>query len=100
MIEVSDSSLAYDRTVKFPQYARAGIAEVWLIDLEGRRIERQINPGVTGYRLIAILERGDTLVSTVLPAVALQWTRSSASHENADNKQPANVRGVSAARRG
>ncbi len=48
MIEVSDSSLAYDRTVKFPQYARAGIAEVWLIDLEGRRIERQINPGVTG----------------------------------------------------
>jgi len=71
VIEVADSTLAYDRTVKFPRYARAGIAEAWLVDLEGGRIERHSEPGVTGYRLIAILERGDTLVSTVLPAVAL-----------------------------
>jgi len=71
VIEVADSTLAYDRTVKFPRYARAGIAEAWLVDLEGGRIERHSEPGATGYRLIAILERGDTLVSTVLPAVAL-----------------------------
>ncbi len=70
VIEVSDSTLAYDRTIKFPRYARAGIAEAWLVDLEGERIERHSDPGVTGYRLIAILERGDTLISTVLPAVA------------------------------
>jgi len=71
VIEVSDSSLVYDRTVKFPRYARAGIAEAWLVDLEGQRIERHTDPGTTGYRLIAILERGDTLASTVLPAIAI-----------------------------
>ncbi len=69
VVEVADSSLAYDRTVKFPRYARAGIAEAWLVDLEGQRIERHTDPGMTGYRLIAILERGDALASTVLPAV-------------------------------
>ena len=71
VIEVSDSSLVYDRTVKFPRYARAGIAEAWLVDLEGQRIERHTDPGTTGYRLIAILERGDTLASTMLPAIAI-----------------------------
>ena len=33
IIEVADTSLAYDRSVKLPLYARAGIAEVWLVDL-------------------------------------------------------------------
>ena len=33
VIEVADSSLAYDRTVKMPLYAQAGIAEAWIINL-------------------------------------------------------------------
>ena len=32
VIEVADSSLAYDRTVKMPLYAQAGIAEAWIIN--------------------------------------------------------------------
>jgi Uma2 family endonuclease len=38
LIEVADSSLAYDRDVKLPRYALAGIPEVWLVDLRGRRL--------------------------------------------------------------
>ncbi len=33
LIEVADSSLRYDREVKIPRYARAGVPEVWLVDL-------------------------------------------------------------------
>jgi len=71
VIEVSDSTLASDRSTKLPSYARAGIAEAWIVDLKAGRIERHTDPGTTGYRLIAILERGDTLASTVLPAIAI-----------------------------
>jgi Uma2 family endonuclease len=33
LVEVADSSLAYDREVKLPRYARAAIPEIWLVDL-------------------------------------------------------------------
>ena len=35
IVEVADSSLTYDRTVKLAMYARAGIAETWLLNLVG-----------------------------------------------------------------
>jgi Uma2 family endonuclease len=33
IIEVSDSSLRYDRHIKVPLYARYGVSEVWIMDL-------------------------------------------------------------------
>ncbi|MDX2286199.1 MAG: Uma2 family endonuclease [Bacteroidia bacterium] len=39
LIEISATSLDYDREVKLPLYAQAGIPEVWIIDLEGRQAE-------------------------------------------------------------
>lgn len=39
LIEVADSSAHYDRSVKIPLYARAHIAEVWLVDLLQKRLE-------------------------------------------------------------
>jgi Uma2 family endonuclease len=38
LVEVADSSLRYDREVKVPLYARHGVAEVWLVDLESNRL--------------------------------------------------------------
>ncbi len=49
VIEVSDTTLAYDRDVKLPRYARAGIPEVWIVDLEGRRVESHWAPSAEGY---------------------------------------------------
>jgi Uma2 family endonuclease len=71
VIEVADSSLAYDRTVKLPLYAAAGIREAWIVDLNGDRIERHTSPGPDGYREVATAERGQRLASTVLPTVVL-----------------------------
>jgi len=39
VVEVADTSGEYDRGVKVPEYARAGVAEVWVIDLSGGLIE-------------------------------------------------------------
>lgn len=39
-IEVSDSTLRYDRDTKAPLYARYGIPEYWLIDLSGGDVRR------------------------------------------------------------
>jgi Uma2 family endonuclease len=71
VIEVADTSLAYDRGVKLPLYAAAGIPEAWLMDLAGEKIERHSDPGPAGYRSIAIAGRGEALNSTVLPALTL-----------------------------
>jgi len=51
LVEVADSSLPYDRRTKFPLYARSGVTEAWLIDLDAGRLE--IHRGV-GYRDVRI----------------------------------------------
>jgi len=35
IVEVADTSASYDRAVKMPLYAQAGIPDVWLADLPG-----------------------------------------------------------------
>jgi Uma2 family endonuclease len=44
VIEVSDSTLAYDRNVKVPLYVRYGIPEMWLIDLNSRQLQCMREP--------------------------------------------------------
>jgi Uma2 family endonuclease len=49
IVEVAESSLRYDRDKKLPLYARAGIPEVWLVDLNGRVLWVYRQPGMDGY---------------------------------------------------
>ena len=49
LFEVADSSAAYDRQVKIPLYARHGIPEVWLVDLQRHCLEIHRQPGAGGY---------------------------------------------------
>jgi Uma2 family endonuclease len=44
VIEIAQTSLLYDREVKSSLYAKAGIPEYWLIDLENRRLEVYRDP--------------------------------------------------------
>lgn len=67
VIEVADSSRAYDRETKMPLYGAAGIAEAWLVDLIAGTIERYSEPRDGRYTRIAIAGRGETIASTVLP---------------------------------
>jgi Uma2 family endonuclease len=71
LIEVADSSLEYDRGTKLPLYARSGIAEAWIVDLDGQTIERHTEPQGGAYLRVVSAQRGDTIASTTLPAVAL-----------------------------
>lgn len=49
IVEVSDSSLRYDRGEKLAAYARAGIPEYWIVNLIERRIEIYRRPEGEGY---------------------------------------------------
>jgi Uma2 family endonuclease len=71
LVEVADTSLVYDRTVKVPLYARAGIPEVWLVDLVGERVEVFREPGPEGYRHRGTEERGVSLAPAAFPDVAV-----------------------------
>jgi Uma2 family endonuclease len=50
VIEVAESSFAYDRTTKLKLYAAAGIQEYWVVDWVAESIEIQRVPGADGYR--------------------------------------------------
>ena len=71
-IEVSDTTLAYDRNVKLPPYARAGIGEDWIVDLPSEAIERHNDPSEDGYGRMQRVGRGRSLASEVLPNLTLQ----------------------------
>jgi Uma2 family endonuclease len=58
LVEVSDSSLPYDRGVKLPAYARAGVREVWIVDLASVQVEVYSEPTAAGYQSRTVA-RGD-----------------------------------------
>jgi len=70
-MEISDSTVKYDRDIKFPRYAENGIQESWLIDLENDRVEIHTQPTAQGYRLVKILHRGDTAESTIFDEIKI-----------------------------
>ena len=71
VMEIADTTLKYDRDVKFPRYAASGIEEAWLIDLENDRVEIHSQPTEFGYSLVKILHRRQTAESTVLPQIKI-----------------------------
>jgi Uma2 family endonuclease len=58
LVEVADSSLAFDRGRKALAYARAGVAEVWVVDLAGETVEVMRSPRPDGYGRIVVAGRG------------------------------------------
>ena len=72
LIEVSDSSLKYDRETKLPLYAESGIREVWIVDLQHDEIESYQERGPKGYRVVRRFLPGDSLAPSALPDLELQ----------------------------
>jgi len=71
LVEVAESSVDVDRDVKVPLYARAGVPEVWLVDLGGDRIEVYRQPSPRGYRDVRIARRGESVAPMALPELEL-----------------------------
>lgn len=49
LIEVADSSAGYDQGIKLPLYARHGVGEVWIIDLDNNRVQFHRRPRGATY---------------------------------------------------
>jgi len=71
IVEVADSSVVYDRTVKTPLYARAGIREFWLVDLERQQVEVSREPAAGSYHAAQVHGRGDRLAVDALPQIQI-----------------------------
>jgi Uma2 family endonuclease len=74
VVEVADTSLAYDRDVKVPRYARAAVPEVWLVDLTAERIAVYREPQGDAYARIRSAGPGDVLTPLRLPDITLAVT--------------------------
>ncbi len=71
LVEVSDTTLELDRAEKLPAYGRAGIAEVWIVDLSHSTIEVYREPHFTGYAGKAVLGAGDRAKPLAFPDMAV-----------------------------
>ena len=75
LIEVADSSAQFDRTVKLPMYARAGIAEVWIIDLKRRVLDVYREPTGDEYRETVTHQPGDIVMLALAPEIKVPLDR-------------------------
>ena len=72
VIEVSDTTLDYDRQIKLPLYAQAGIAELWIVNLIESRVETYCEPRTDGgYSVCQVFGRADVLPILSFPELAL-----------------------------
>jgi Uma2 family endonuclease len=67
LIEVADFTAKFDREVKGPLYARSGIGEFWLVDLEHRKLEVYRDPSPEGYQTKFTLTATDQAACLAFP---------------------------------
>ncbi|MBD2187954.1 Uma2 family endonuclease [Pseudanabaena mucicola] len=73
IIEVADSTIAYDREVKMPLYAAAGIPEMWLFDLNEQVIFGYSQPAARGYKQMQRYEQDDQFFMLAFPDISFSW---------------------------
>jgi Uma2 family endonuclease len=71
LIEVSDSTLAFDRKRKVSLYARRRIPEVWIVNLNNDLVEVFADPSGGAYQATATFPRGEEVQSRSLAALRL-----------------------------
>lgn len=71
VVEVSHTTLRYDREIKVPLYAEAGVTEVWVVNLVDNILEVYRDPGPKGYRALQRLSSGDHVSPLAFPDLAL-----------------------------
>jgi Uma2 family endonuclease len=74
LVEVADSTLKQDCEIKDKLYARAEIADYWVVDLKNRQLHIFRNPTPTGYTNHLILTEPNQISPLAFPDVALSLT--------------------------
>jgi Uma2 family endonuclease len=69
LVEVSDTTLGFDRDVKLPLYARAGIPEVWIVDLSREKVRAYSRPTNRSYQNTRSTGRGSSIIPWALPGL-------------------------------
>lgn len=67
LIEISETSFRFDRNIKLPIYARSGIPEVWIVDLNSDAIHSFRNPTGNQYSEANTKTRGDSISPGAFP---------------------------------
>jgi Uma2 family endonuclease len=71
-IEVADSSVDDDRTTKVPLYARAGVPETWLLNVEAGELEVYREPGPEGYGRVFTRRPEQQVAAEAFPDLVLR----------------------------
>ena len=75
LVEVADSSLRFDRTVKLPLYARHLIPELWIVDLRRRELDVFRDPAGDAYATTASFRESDSITLALAPEITVRLSR-------------------------
>ena len=75
LIEVADTTVEYDRSIKLQLYAAHDIPEVWLFDLRRGVVEVNLEPTAKGYRRRLERKNTEILSPSLLPTVNVALTQ-------------------------
>ena len=88
LVEVADSSLEFNLTIKAPLYARAGVQEYWVADVQGRRLFVHRSPASDAYRSLMRLNVGEIVSLETRPEAAREVAAFFPPLPNTDNDLP------------
>ncbi len=71
IVEVSGSSLTFDHKTKLPLYAKAGIPELWIVDIEKQKVEKYTDPYSTQYRGKVVYSSNDKISINAFSDIAI-----------------------------
>ncbi len=74
VVEVADSSARYDRQIKLPLYARRGVPELWIVDLETGLLRMHHGPQGDDYLHANATSKPGVVGIVALPGVTLDLT--------------------------
>ena len=71
VVEVAESSIDFDREIKARVYARAGLPEYWLVDLNEDVVHVHSDPSSGVHRAVASYRRDQSITPRLLPTFAI-----------------------------
>lgn len=70
LVEVADTTIVFDRSVRVPLYAQGQIPEVWVVDLTVGVVHVYRNPSATGYEWVQIMCPGEAIAFLAFPDIS------------------------------